>query len=101
MSMSRTANIVLALAVIVLTSAVVTFCAPMPRGELAPDVRPLIAIGTGLLILVYWVDAALTRRLIPFLRPAYVETQRQLSVVVDDQDPDRSARPVAGPSLRS
>ena len=82
--MSRTANVLLALAVVFLTSAIVVYYTPVAKGEVAPDARPLVAVGSILILLMYGVDSHLIRRFVPFLRPAAVETQRQIGTVVHE-----------------
>lgn len=80
--MSRAATLLVTIAVVFLTTALtVTYT---PALVAAPDMTGLYVLGGSALVAAVLVDSDFARTHIPFLRPAFIETQRQLGIVAHE-----------------
>ncbi|MBF6604207.1 MAG: hypothetical protein IVW53_01305 [Chloroflexi bacterium] len=71
----------LVIATICLTAAVTVAFAPATPNTLGSNLTPLWLLGVGAILAAVVVDTDTARNRLPFLRPAHIETQRELSAV--------------------
>lgn len=79
--MSRIGTVLLVLATIFLTAAVTIGFTPAAPNTAAPNLAILWLLGLGTGFAAIAVDTNTARERLPFLRPAHIETQRELSAV--------------------
>jgi len=80
--MSRSAQVLLAIAIVSATIAGTLAYAGPNSGR--ADLTPLWIIAGLAVVGVFVVDSDVARSRVPFLRPAYLETMRQLGIVAHE-----------------